>query len=238
MKKTFLIIVSGLLLFSVISCGDKKKSDSDKEESKASTLAELQKKYDNKKFKKCEDIISFYEEAMYVYCKTIDKAVDGDEQALEDFDAFEDYMDLFEDDLKAFTEECPDKIEKMMDKLQKKMEKYEDKIDELESSEEATTLYDLQNKYDGVEFRDCDEALAFAEESFDVYFATIDKAIEGDEQAIEDIDAFDDYFNSFDRKMEKFEDKCPEKMDAMQEELGKKFELYMPKLMQLVGMGE
>lgn len=106
-----------------------------------------------------------------------------------------------------------------------------------DAPKKATTLAELKKTYDGKEFKNCDEALAFAEESFDVYFATIDKAIAKDEQALKDIDAFEDYFNSFDSKMEKFEGECPEKMDAMQEKLGKKFEAYMPKLMELAGMG-
>lgn len=239
MKKSFLIIVSSLLLISVISCGDKKKSDTDNKEKKASTLTELQKKYDDKDFEKCDEFINFYEEAMDVYCKTIDKALTGDEQALEDFEAFEDYIEIYEFYIDHFNEECPEKMEKAYARLLGKMDKYEDKISKLKSSYAATTLLELKNKYDGVVFMNCDESLAYAQETFDVYFATIDRAIDGDKQALEDFNSFMDYFNSYyNSKLEGFEDDCPEEMDNLQMRLSEKFEIYKPKLEELAEMSE
>jgi DNA-binding transcriptional MerR regulator len=233
MKKTLLLVVSGLLLFSVISCGDKKKSDSEKEESKASTLAELQKKYDDKDLEKCEDIISFYEEAMDVYCKTIDKAVKGDEKALEDYEAFEDYMDGYLDELEKFHEECPEKIEKMMTKLEEKLEKYDDKIQELDGSGTPTTMAELQDKYEYAEFTSCDDVMAFAEETFDVFFATIDRAYEGDEDAIADMEGFDAFFEDFESKVEEFDGECEDEQAAFEAKMEKKMEEYMPKLIEI-----
>ena len=91
--------ISGLIMLSMFSCGNKK----------ATTLEELKKKYDGKEFKNCDKFIEAANEMMEVYFATVDKAVEGDEQAKKDVEAFDDFMQDFESQAEKFEKECPDK---------------------------------------------------------------------------------------------------------------------------------
>lgn len=102
----------------------------------------------------------------------------------------------------------------------------------------ATNLEELKKKYDGKEFKDCDEFIAAAEEMFDVYFATVDKAVEGDEKAKTDMEDFEKFMEDFEDQAEKFEEECPDKFKAFEEKFEKKMEEYMPKIMKLYGLDD
>lgn len=102
----------------------------------------------------------------------------------------------------------------------------------------ATNIEELKKKYDGKEFKNCDEYLAAAEEMFDVYFATIDKAIDGDEAAKKEIDEFEKFMDNFYGPADKFAKECPEKFEAFEAKFEKKMEEYMPKLMKVFGLDE
>jgi hypothetical protein len=97
----------------------------------------------------------------------------------------------------------------------------------------ATTLEELKKKYDGKEFKDCDEFIAAAEEMIDVYFATIDKAVNGDENAKKELDEFDKFMDNIKDESEKFEDECPDKFKAFEDKFDAKMKEYMPKIIKL-----
>jgi hypothetical protein len=105
-------------------------------------------------------------------------------------------------------------------------------------AKKAENLEDLKKKYDGKEFKNCDKFLEAAEEIFDVYFATIDKAVEGDEQAKKDVESFDKFLEGFEGQAEKFEKECPEKFAEFEKKLETKMEEYMSKLMKLYGFDD
>jgi hypothetical protein len=104
------------------------------------------------------------------------------------------------------------------------------------SEKKATNLEELKKKYDGKEFKDCDAFIAAAEEMIEVYFATIDKAVEGDEKAKKDVEDFEKFMEDFEDQSEKFEEECPDKFKAFEEKFEKKMEEYMPKIMKLYGL--
>lgn len=118
MKKVLLFAASALILFGVFSCGDKK----------ATTLEELKKKYDGKEFKDCDEFIAAAEEMIDVYFATIDKAVNGDENAKKELDEFDKFMDNIKDESEKFEDECPDKFKAFEDKFDAKMKEYMPKI--------------------------------------------------------------------------------------------------------------
>lgn len=97
----------------------------------------------------------------------------------------------------------------------------------------ATNVEELKAKYEGKSFTTCDSYFEAYEEIFDVYFATIDKASEGDKTAINELDQFESVLTSLGESTEDLTAKCPEKF----EELGKKMEAkmteYLPKLISI-----
>lgn len=138
MKKVLVYAISGLIMLSLFSCGNKK----------ATTLEELKKKYDGKEFKNCDKFIEAANEMMEVYFATVDKAVEGDEQAKKDVEAFDDFMQDFESQAEKFEKECPDKYKEFEDNFEKKMDEYMPKI---------MKLYGLEDLYDDVNSDDWDE---------------------------------------------------------------------------------
>ncbi|HXK80947.1 MAG TPA: hypothetical protein PLO05_02170 [Bacteroidales bacterium] len=112
----------------------------------------------------------------------------------------------------------------------------DDKNDDKDKTEEVAKAKDLDGlikKYDGVEFKDCDEFLAAANEMLDVFVLTIDKAYEGDEKAEEDFMKLTEFMEQFDEQAQKFEEECPEKMAEFDKKSEEKFEPIMDKLMEI-----
>ncbi len=71
---------------------------------------------------------------------------------------------------------------------------------------------DLQKKYDGKTFDNCDEFFAAAEEMIDVMVILAKKYEEGDKQAKQDLIDLMSFLEQFDSEAEKHEAECPEKM--------------------------
>ena len=101
-------------------------------------------------------------------------------------------------------------------------------------AKKAETLEDLKAKYDGKTFKNCDDFLAAGEEIIDVFVLIIDKAAEGDEKAMEEIEAMEAFMGQFDEQAEKFEEECPEKFEAFQKTMEEKMEAAMEKLFSLM----
>jgi hypothetical protein len=101
-------------------------------------------------------------------------------------------------------------------------------------NKKAENLADLKKKYDGKEFADCDKYIEAAKEIIDIYIATVEKAAKGDENAKKEFEEFDAFMEQFDKQQEKFENECPEKLEALEEEISKKMEAILPQLMTLV----
>ena len=106
------------------------------------------------------------------------------------------------------------------------------------SDKPATNLDELKEKYDDKEFKDCDEFITAAEEMMDVYFATVDKAAEGDEDAKKEVEEFEDFMDGFEEQAEKFEEECPEKFEEFEEKFEAKMEDYMEKIMKIYGLDD
>ena len=100
-------------------------------------------------------------------------------------------------------------------------------------NKKAENLADLKKKYDGKEFADCDKYIEAAKEIIDIYIATVEKAAKGDENAKKEFEEFDAFMEQFDKQQEKFENECPEKLEAL-EEISKKMEALLPQLMTLM----
>lgn len=131
MKNVLMLMFSGILLFSIVSCGSKDKKDDSKDRKKASNFAELNKAYGTKDFKDCDEIIAAGNEIFDLYFKTIDKAKVGDEKDLAELEGFETLIDNYIDKTDAFENECPDKFDELGEKITKGFEKYQDKYNEL-----------------------------------------------------------------------------------------------------------
>ncbi len=106
------------------------------------------------------------------------------------------------------------------------------------SDKPAENLEDLKEKYNDTEFEDCDEFIVAAEEMMDVYFKTVDKAAEGDEDAKKEMEEFEEFMESFEDQAEKFEEECPEKFEEFEAKFEVKMDEYMEKIMDIYGLND
>ncbi len=102
-------------------------------------------------------------------------------------------------------------------------------------SKKAENLSDLKAKYEGKTFTDCDKFLNAYQEILDVYFASIDKALDGDESAYKDISEFDYFMASFTEDAEVLADQCPEKFEEFGKNLEQSLMNNLSKIMSLYG---
>ena len=102
------------------------------------------------------------------------------------------------------------------------------------ADKKATNFDELKAKYDGKEFKNCDEMIKFGEEYIDVLIATIDKAAEGDEKALADIESMDEFFSQFDAKQKELEEECPEQFEEFGKKAEEKLAPSMDKLMEIL----
>jgi hypothetical protein len=100
--------------------------------------------------------------------------------------------------------------------------------------EKAENLEDLKSKYDGKEFKNCDEFLEAADEIIDVFVIIINKAAEGDEASMDEIDEMEKFMNQFEKQAEGFEEECPEKFEEFQKNAEEKMADAVDKLMELM----
>ncbi len=96
------------------------------------------------------------------------------------------------------------------------------------------TIEDLNKHYDGVEFKNCDEFLTAADNIIDFFVITVEKASNGDQKALEDIESIDTFMGQFDEQSKKFEDECPEKFLEFQKQAEVKMEKAMQELMDIL----
>ena len=93
-----------------------------------------------------------------------------------------------------------------------------------EETKKAENLADLKTKYDGKQFKDCDEYFAAADEMLDVMVATVKKADAGDEKAkaeFKDLVSFLGQFETEGEKFKEFEKKSDEKAKPIEEAIMK-----------------
>ncbi len=100
-------------------------------------------------------------------------------------------------------------------------------------NKKAETIQDLKVKYEGKTFENCKTFLPAYDEIMNVYFATIDKAYEGDENALNEIAEFEPFFTSLNEDTGKMEAECPEKFQEFQENMEKRMQEVFPKLIEL-----
>ncbi len=120
MKKVLVYVIAAVLAFGLLSCNGKQE--------KAENLEDLKKKYEGKEFKNCDDFIEAAEEMIDVFIAIIDRAADGDEGALEEIDAMEEFMNQFEKQAEKFEEECPEKYLEFENRAEEKMAESLDKL--------------------------------------------------------------------------------------------------------------
>ena len=101
-------------------------------------------------------------------------------------------------------------------------------------NKKAENFADIKAKYEGKEFADCDKYIEAAKEIIDIYIATVEKAEKGDENAKKEFEEFDAFMEQFYKQQEKFKNECPEKLEALEEEISKKMEALLPQLMTLM----
>ena len=117
MKKLLVILLSGVLVFSLFSCNGDKESDEIK---KAENLDELKEKFEDKEFEDCDKFLAATEEMMDVYLDILEKSLD-DEDLYEELEELEIFFDTFNDDFKKFEDECPDKFNKMEEEVKERI---------------------------------------------------------------------------------------------------------------------
>ncbi|MDD4216859.1 MAG: hypothetical protein PHZ24_05945 [Bacteroidales bacterium] len=99
MKKIFVCFLSAVFILSTFSCGsDKPEKKFSVKKPPAGNLNDLKEKYKDKEFKNCDEFIVASEEMFEVYFKTIDKAIEGDESAKKDIEAFKDFSNNWKND--------------------------------------------------------------------------------------------------------------------------------------------
>ncbi len=128
MKKLLIYLLAMFFSFGIVSCGE----EEDKHiTEKATNLQELYEKYDGVKFKDCDEMIQFGYEYIDVFVDLIDRAADGDEEALEELDEIDAFYSQFEEQEDFFIKECPEKYEEYMADIDEKMDAYLDKLIEI-----------------------------------------------------------------------------------------------------------
>lgn len=125
MKKVLMYLMIATFSLSIISCG------TDKEKEKAKSFEELEKKYDGMNFASCEDFIEFGYEYIDLIVLTIQKAVDGDENALDKLEEIDHFMFQFSEQAEKFYEECPEQFEEFDRIAEEKMAEPMEKLMEL-----------------------------------------------------------------------------------------------------------
>ncbi len=118
------------------------------------------------------------------------------------------------------------------EKSDEKDEKIEEKSEKSEKKSES--LEDLKSKYDGKEFKNCDEFLKAADEIIDVFVTIINNAADGDDVAMTDIDRMEIFMGQFDNQAEMFEKDCPQKFNEFSMRTEEKMEDAVEKLMELL----
>ncbi|MDL2290196.1 hypothetical protein LJB95_02195 [Paludibacteraceae bacterium OttesenSCG-928-F17] len=101
-------------------------------------------------------------------------------------------------------------------------------------NKKAENVQDLKAKYEGKSFDDCKKFFPAYQEIMDVYFATIDRAYEGDESAFAEIEGFEPFFSTLSEDTEKIAVECPEKFAEFNKNLETTMQSYFPKLMEIV----
>lgn len=104
---------------------------------------------------------------------------------------------------------------------------------ETEEVAKAKDFDELVKKYDGVEFKNCDEFIAAADEMLDVFVITIKEAYDGDEKAEANFMKLTEFMEQFDEQAQEFEEECPEKMAEFDKKAEEKFEPIMSQLMEI-----
>ncbi len=99
-------------------------------------------------------------------------------------------------------------------------DKEDEKTPEEETKAQIVDLESFNEAYETLEFEECDEFKTAMGHYMDIYFSTLDKAVEGDETAIEEFKELHEMKCTFEKQAEKLNDECPDKMS----ELGEKYE--------------
>jgi len=143
MKKLTSFMFCGIILITLFSCNNNKKTEQTTKSRQAENLADLQEKYNDKEFKDCDEFLAAGDEIIDVYIKRVNEAYDGDEKAKEDVEEFEMLMQKFDKQADKFSVECPEKFEKWAEKTDKRVAEITEKL--------VVIFYD---EYQGLEWND------------------------------------------------------------------------------------
>ncbi len=91
-----------------------------------------------------------------------------------------------------------------------------------EETKKAENLADLKTKYDGKQFKDCDEYFAAADEMLDVMVATVKQADAGDEKAKAEFKDLVSFLGQFETEREKYKTECPDKFKEFEKKSDEK----------------
>ncbi len=143
MKKLSYLILCVIMIISVFSCQNNKKTEQTTKSKPAETLEELNDKYSGKEFKDCDEFLAAGDEIIDVYIKRVNEAYNGNEKAKQDVEDFETLMHEFDKKADKFSLDCPEKFDKWAEKTDKRVAEITEKL--------IVIFYD---EYQGLEWDD------------------------------------------------------------------------------------
>jgi hypothetical protein len=153
MKKLSIFAFAVIFSMFAISCNngenkDKEDEKTPKEETKAQIvdLESFNETYETLDFETCDEFETAIENYAKVYFSTLDKAVEGDETAIDEFKELHDMKCTFEKQAEKLNDECPDKMSELGEKYEEKIENNKDKIEQIIPSEDTDEEVEDKNK--------------------------------------------------------------------------------------------
>ncbi|MFW5805654.1 MAG: hypothetical protein ACOCVX_03905 [Bacteroidales bacterium] len=155
MKKLSIFAFAAIFSIFGVSCNngenkdkeDEKTSESEKEtKAQIVDLASFNETYEVLEFETCDEFETAMKHYADIYFTTLDKAVEGDETAIEEFKELHDMKCTFEKQAENLNDDCPDKMSELGEKYEEKIENNKDKIEQIISSEDTDEEVEDKNK--------------------------------------------------------------------------------------------
>ncbi|MGM0650860.1 MAG: hypothetical protein ACQES1_10195 [Bacteroidota bacterium] len=143
MKKFSIFAFAVIFSMFAISCNngekDKEEEKTPEEETKAQIvdLESFNEAYETLEFETCDEYGTAVDHYAEVYFSTLDKAVEGDEDAIAEFKELHQMRKPFEEQAKKLEESCPDFMTELEEKYEGKLENRKDDIDQIVAPEDT-----------------------------------------------------------------------------------------------------
>ncbi|MGC9332343.1 MAG: hypothetical protein ACP5DZ_10785, partial [Bacteroidales bacterium] len=109
-----------------------------------------------------------------------------------------------------------------------------EKTSEEENKAQIVDLQSFNEAYETLEFETCDEFETAMEYYTDIYFSTLDKAVEGDEDAIAEFKELHDMLKPLGEQAGKLKEQCPERIDELESKYKEKVDNNRDEIDQII----